>query len=377
MPYLLYSIFLLLSLGHIGRISLFDQEVNLYLHEVVMAPTLFYLMKKIGFSLFTRPKPHEKAFYIFILVLFVSLISEFWKFSMFENTVGFLYLIRLFMYGLFFLYLLSWVTLKKDHGTVIKKGVQLFMVLTIIFSIAQYFLYPELTNLAYLGWDKHVARLFGLFFDTTASGIILALLFFYSLERGGRYRWFMGSVLLILLLLTYSRISYVAFTIAFFYSFAKKLRAKTVLLYILIAFVFIMLLPRVQGESTRLERLFTIQARLINQQEGLVLWLKRPFLGHGYDRLRYVRRLQGFDHSAAAFSSSFVTLLAASGIIGFGTFLYFMKKLYDLLPHLGKTALFVILIASLFDNIILHNLTLMVFIMVCAASISQISGRRP
>lgn len=54
-----------------------------------------------------------------------------------------------------------------------------------------------------------------------------------------------------------------------------------------------------------------------------------------------------------------------------------MKKLYDLLPHLGKTALFVILIASLFDNIILHNLTLMVFIMVCAASISQISGRRP
>lgn len=342
-----------------------------------MPGALFYMMKKIGSSVFTHPKSHEKAFFIFILVFLSSLISEWWKFSLFENMVGFLYLARLFLYGLFFLYILRWVTLKKSHGTVIKKGLLIFIILTIIFSIAQYFLYPELTNLAYLGWDKHVARLFGLFFDTTASGIILTLLFFYIIEKGERYKWFMGSILVVLLLLTYSRVSYIAFTIAFFYSFAKKLNVKTVLLYILIVFVFIILLPREQGESTRLERVFTIRARLINQQEGLVLWLKRPFLGHGYDRLRYVRRLAGLDHSGAAFPSSFVTVLATSGILGLGTFLYFMKKLYDLLPCLGKTALFVILIASLFDNIILHNFILMVFIMVCAASISQISGKKP
>ncbi len=107
-------------------------------------------------------------------------------------------------------------------------------------------------------------------------------------------------------------------------------------------------------------------------KQGLKVWQKNPILGVGYDRIAAVKKtINKLDHSQSAYSSTFITLLASTGIIGFLAFAYFLLVVFQSVDKIGKTAMIGVVVASLFDNVFLENFVLVVFMFIISLSLSR------
>lgn len=366
MNYFIYLLSFFLTLGQLERISFLDQHVNIYLHEVILLLIIiFYILKIILIKktkLGKKLNPLEKAMVIFLSILLLSFINGFYQFTLSQNIVGFLYFGRVCMYFLFFFTLTHWNSQNNEQSQkMIRKGIIIFAALTIIFSYLQYFLYPNLRNLFYLGWDPHYYRVFGLFFDTSTAGIIYLLLYLWLDNQNMRCKGVVKTSILILILLTYSRITYVTFLLSQLYSMVFDGFARKKLVIIILFSMGIFLIPRPAGEGGKLSRTYTISARINNYKEGLLLWTKRPFLGYGYNRLRYIRGEKNINHAGASFSSSYLMILVSSGLLGLFSFLFLFYSLFRYASHRAKVLVFVVAFSSLFDNIFLNNFVMTIF----------------
>lgn len=351
---LFYLLSFFLSLGQAGRISFFNQQINIYPFEIVLVVIIFILFSKRHFSLLL------KSACLLNGILFISLVNGFWEYNLLQNLVGIAYLIRFSLYILFLLLLLTSSNEIKKMAT---KSFWVLVILIPFFSIVQYFLYPDLRNLYYLGWDPHLSRVFGSFFDSTVTGTILVLLFFWNIVNIQKKRIsihiILPVVIFILILLTYSRITYIEFIVGIILLLYSRIGLlKTVGLIGLFAAV-LFLLPRPFGESVKLERIFTIESRVTDYKEGFKLFSKKPILGYGFDRLKYARGVEISSH-AGNYSSSFLTILVSSGIVGMGAFIYFLFRLYFFIPKEMRLFLVIVLVGSLFDNLFLNNFVLLI-----------------
>lgn len=377
MTLLIYLIFFFFSFGQLGRISFWNQQINVYLYELVMAIVMGLLMVKI------RPirligqirKKQLQPIGFFLLILLLSLIYRFWEFPFNVNLVSFLYWLRLFFYFFFFLSLSFWLE-KQKKKIILSHGLIITTVLTIIFSYTQYFLYPNLRNLYYLGWDPHHYRAFGLFFDTTIVGIVYSILFFFWVHGEGiKQLRLIGLIGLIgLILLTYSRITYLSFLAGLvFYCFQKRW-SKLIIPGVFFGFLMLIsLIPKIPGESTNLKRLFTIEARIKDYQEGISFWLKQPIIGWGYNRIRFLRSVEDINHAGANFSSSFLTILVSSGVIGLIGLMGLVRWFFIKGNTLIKTLVLIVSISSLFDNIFLTNFILFLFLAIFILLVNPLS----
>src|SRR3989338_2063484 len=164
------------------------------------------------------------------------------------------------------------------------------LIFLIFFSIAQYFLYPNLRNLQYLGWDPHQYRIFGTLFDTSAQAAIVGLLIlFFLFERKiipnmTRYALLLSSV--VTGLLTYSRGFYISFlsTLAVFFVKTKQFFLLGGILVIFAMGVFA--LPKPFGEGVNLQRTFSLESRLRDNREAVDIFNKSPLFGIGYNQIR-------------------------------------------------------------------------------------------
>ena len=114
----------------------------------------------------------------------------------------------------------------------------------------------------------------------------------------------------------------------------------------------VFIIPKPSGEGVNLKRFYSIASRGEDYLIGFNLWKKKPILGYGYNRIRYVKK-DGSVHSGASFSSSFLTMMVSSGIIGL---LGFLGVLINL-GRINKRSQYLIIflgIISLFDNVLLH-----------------------
>lgn len=363
-----FVFFITLSFGQLGRISFAQQQINVYLYEIVMACIILINIKNITLHREHRSLAVSAVF--LILVLSASLVNHVSQFTLVENAIGALYLCRLGLYVLFFFSLI-----KLQRGTV-QKGIAIFIILTIVFSFGQYALYPNLRNLDYLGWDPHHYRVFGTFFDTTTAGVMLVMTFIYAYAHKNELLARFGKAIVylilagvfVLILLTYSRIAYIGFISGLTYLlFHNNKRFLSIVVVVFI--VSIPLLPRPFGEGVRLERMFSIASRVRDYHEGITLSKKQPLLGVGYNRLGFVRPLEASatpSHARFAYSSSYLTILATSGIIGLFAFLYFFKSLFDSVDRTGRSVMIVPMVASFFDNVLLVNFVLVLLLCVIA-----------
>lgn len=377
MNILLYLFFILLSFGQLGRIELFS-SVAILSYEIVMI---------LIFALFVSNKWKEiracsennrvKAFGIFVGILNISLLVSLPIYSVNENVVALAYLARLILYGLFF------VTLLSLQKSILERGLKLFTFATISFSLIQYIFVPNIQFLASQGWDPHMARVVGTFLDATPAGIIFSLLFFYILIRkplsfrankslpAGRQGisvWIFSLIsLFLLILLTYSRITYIGFIGGFLYLLLRRYRVKLVSTLIALFFLSIPFMPQVPGESTNLQRTFSINSRLNDMKQGIVVWQQNPLLGIGYNHISSVKGGNtARNHSDSAYSSSFVTILASSGVVGLGAFFYLLWSLYRKGSLLTQSATVTIVVASLVENVFLLNVVLTVYLVLIA-----------
>lgn len=362
---LFYVTLFLLSLGQIGRISFFGQQVNIYLFEI---PLLLFTFIQLWTYRLTPFKSHSKlsyAFIIFTSVMVLTFLMSIYRYNPFQNFVAFLYLGRLFFYLLAGVYLATHTKRSLSSQKHIKIGLIMYALCVIVFSILQYVLYPDLRNLYYLGWDPHLSRVFGTFFDppiTAATFGLLLIYFFFAktnLKRGWHY--LLLGLLFILFIATFSRGGYMGFLVTGAY---YVLRHKKYIIAggVIVAFILVLLLlPKSFGEGVNLLRTSTIESRLTDYQNAFKIVSSAPIFGIGYNHIRYELGNRGllesknFDitHSGASFQSSYLIILTTTGIFGLLSFLYL---LFIISRNHEVVSYFVILLGtmSLTDNVLLH-----------------------
>lgn len=360
---LIFCLLALLPFGQLTKVPLGLPEVSLYFQDIIIVFLVLFYLSGLIFKKIPRPKALLiKPVLIFATIGLVSLFFNLGHYSVREIGIASLYLWRfLFYFGLYFV-IGELVGKNKNEAEQFKSGLTLAGMATAFFGLIQYFFYPNLRNLAYLGWDPHFYRSFGTFLDPNFLGLFLVLtliMVFSRLEdesqRGNmltRYAMILGLLLCYLVLaLTYSRSSYLAFLAAGVVIARFKKSLKFLLGLVLIGLLTVIFLPRPEGSlGVKLEREETIRARIINWQQSLTIFKGNPLLGVGFNTYRYAQRNYGYlqenwqeSHAGGGADASFLLVLATTGIIGFLSFCYLILQI--LKYHLKKKNL--VLIASL------------------------------
>lgn len=357
---LLYFCIISIIIGPLGALPLQIPNINLHLTDIFVGLTcIVWIANTQRFINIIRKDKISLFFFLFFFVAFLSFIFSPISLTFQERVISGLYLIRYLAY--FFVYITVLYLTKKKSSS--KKNI--FQILSFIgvtlalLGWIQYFLYPDLRNLSYLGWDPHYKRIFGVFLDPNFLGLILVLslivLFFLQTNL---LVFLIRIFIFITLMFTYSRSSFVSLAAAaiFYSSFKKRyLLLGTALLVLSIS---IILLPRPYGEGVKLERSFSIEKRIENWKEGANIFLKHPILGVGFNTIRYAKIQYGFSlkedllisHSGAGFENSFIFVTATSGAIGLFFYILLLVKIYQNVDLIGRMSLVAIVVHSLFLN---------------------------
>lgn len=371
--FLLYFYLALFPFGQLVRLPFPIPEVNLYLTDIAVAGLG---LSWLGWRLIKKRKfnapPLSRPIFLFVGAAFLSLAVN----SPFrvnfqgepllsgrEVGVAGLYLIRWVFYaGIYFVVF----DLAKEIKNLKLEITNLLIgagIAAAVFGLIQYLFLPDTRFLESFGWDPHYYRLLGTFLDPGFLGAILVLalsLLTVKLWSWEKLSWWLVAwpILYLGLALTYSRASFLAYlgTMGVI-SWAKK--SPKFFLGVLVAGVItVLLLPRPGGEGVRLERESTIKFRIINWQQSLTIAKDHPILGVGFNAYRYAQRKYGFleekyqiSHAGAGADSSFLFVLATSGILGLLAYLWLwltiIRSANSIIILASTTAL---LIHSLFLN---------------------------
>ncbi|OGG26788.1 hypothetical protein A2960_01295 [Candidatus Gottesmanbacteria bacterium RIFCSPLOWO2_01_FULL_39_12b] len=357
---LLFLSFTTLVIGPLGMIPIDIPGVNIYLADIVLLLMIVVWIMNI-FPLINLLKKEGILFSVlpFMSIALFSLIFSPIILTLQEKAIAFLYFIRFVCYFFYYItvvYLLKLKILKKSE---IIHGLTISGLLLATFGWLQYFFYPDLRNLFYLGWDPHYKRIFGSYLDANYLGIILTLtltlLFIKYKSKAGI--WLARFGIFLTLMFTYSRSSYLALTVAgIIYLFAKG-KVNLLKYLILVIFVSALILPRPSGESVKLERVFSLEQRLINWEQGFRILSQYPLVGIGFNTVRFAKFQYGYlesdymtNHAGAGFDNSFLFVGVTTGLIGLAGFIYFLGKIYQRGGLLTKITLGSIIVHSLFLN---------------------------
>jgi len=347
-------------LGSLGELPLFIPGVHVYLSDLTGILFCIYWLIKLPKTLtFIRRDKISQGFLLFILACFISLLLTPIRLTLLELEISVMYLVRLLIYFGYYLTVSFLIKSKKIQSNKIKKLLIYAGSTLAIFGWLQYFLYPNLRNLFYLGWDPHLGRIFSTFLDPNYFGlltVLTAILIFITM-RNSLLKTLSLVFILTTMLFTYSRSSYLAmFGVSLFYSLVKrKFYYFILLLLILVGGAF--LLPRTEGIGVRLERTFSFTERVKNWQEAVTIFAKQPVTGVGFNTLRYARRQYDIpiddwqnNHAAAGVDNSFLFVLVTTGLLGLFLFVKVMVRIYLHSGLLVKATLVAISIHSLFTN---------------------------
>lgn len=272
--------------------------------------------------------------YAFLFAGVVSLLLNLVQFGRLEILAGSLYLVRWFVYAELYVLIAS--------ARVAFPWLRLLFVVSVLFAIfgfIQYFFYPDLRNLQYLGWDPHYYRFFSTLLDPNFAGIILVLGFLLGLAmwqyRKVRPMLVMTQAALIgAILLTYSRSSYFAFLTSIVTFALVTKRTSLGLGLLVIFFVAIAVLPLRDVDILRIDRSETAVARLGNWERSMELIRESPVFGYGFNTLRFLQTKRGWisdtgivSRAGAGVDNSFLFLVATTGIVGLVAYLSILNAM--------------------------------------------------
>jgi len=303
-------------------------------------------------------KVKNKYLLYFIIFTWLSFIFNLFKYQ-FNVIKPILYLFRLN-------FLLSFFIFPPKIDEKIKKFFYLIIFSNIIFGLIQYFFWPDFTSFKSLNWDPHLYRLVSTFFDPTFTALVyLFLIIIVFLNKKIPFKKIILIISYLAMALTYSRSSYISFLAAFTFIAYSKKNLKIFIFSSILILSTIFLLPRFEGEGTKLERTSSISAKIENYQEGFNLFLKTPIVGCGYNNLFYVRQINNPNsHSNSSFDGSLMTILTSTGIIGLILFILGLKTIFIRGNLLTKTILISVSVHSLFANSLLYPWILLSFLFI-------------
>lgn len=337
---------ILLSLSFIGGLITsfsFENGVRILLLDVVVG------VYGLWFLLFSPQKKEALKKYLPIFGPFVGVAIASILLSRYSTPL--LYIARFVAYSMF--------TVSINFDTELKKNALEILwssgVMIALLGLGQYFLYPNLRNLSYLGWDPHEFRVFSTLFDPNFTGIVLVLTLILGAylrstqqQKNSSFRLFLtigSGVTFVMLLLTYSRGSFVAAlgSMAVFLISRNKFKLffGSGVLFLLL----LLILPRPGGEGVNLLRTISIGSRIENSSMALDQFWNSPIFGNG-----------SFETTV---HNGWLYILSTTGIVGFGTYLWIWRRLlktnlktFKKNPHfeLLLVSFVAIGIHSIFDN---------------------------
>ena len=323
----------------LGQFSLLSRNPNIKLYSFDVSAVFFSLIS-ITYLLFIKYKfsiPKVYFFYLlFCIICILSLVVNLYRY----NTLQFLYAASyLFRLGTFVFLGIGIFGLIRQNilssGFIINALMNSSLALSIL-GFVQLILLPDFRVLdPALGWDPHVNRLASTFFDPNFLGGYLGLCiciflgqYFYG-YKWKNYQWFLYFVIpTIALCLTFSRSAWALFAVVIF--LYGILRARYLLLLgVFVAFTAYYAVPRVQ---TRLagttDPSDSASFRIISWNSSLEIFNDNPLLGIGFNSYKYSQISHGFlpkhgfiPNSASGADSSFLFVLATTGLVGFLIFL--------------------------------------------------------
>ncbi len=358
-------ILLLISLlfGQIIRLDLFS-GATIYLQDIIVTAVLIFNFRIIFSGKIIIRNKITDILLLFLLVGILSLLFNLLLFGWQNILFSSLYLVRITAYVVCAMIIGSKLFSEKTHAD---KFIKIIFTYCFVFSVSglgQYFLYPDLRNLMYLGWDPHFKRLFATLLDPNFAGFITQLgviLGVYVLNSEKyKHKYIIVVILLVIAtVLTFSRSTYLSlFTGLAVLVLVNRKCLKTAFAVVLGTLLLIMIVPKPVGEGGKLERLSTVNARVENYRKYIPLFLKQPFLGYGFNTLKSLNVKLGFiktselktSHSAGGVDNSFLFILMTTGVTGLILFLFFLYQIFKLNDPLITSVTASLLVHSLFQN---------------------------
>lgn len=336
---ILFIYLVLFPFGQLLRISIFNAS------DVLAAVSFIYviLTNKKSLSVLNPLKS-------FLTIALFSLLYSVFNFKSINVLVGVLYLLRITLY--FYLCKLSFNVIREDPKLkqVILNSLLAVSSAVAIFGWVQYFFYPDLTSLKYLGWDDHLYRLVGTFLDPGFTSLIIV---FGAVISFVKKKYLLLAFFAVTLAFTYSRAGYLALTASLFFASFLFKRFKTFFIVLIYFLVIIFLLPRPAGEGVNLTRMYSISSRIDNYKETFEIFKKSPVFGVGFNNICLARKIYLKDvdlssHSCSGSDSSLLLILATTGILGFMVFVSSVSKMLLSLKRGYCAKVFLVLISALF-----------------------------
>ena len=353
--FLVVAYFAAFPFGQLLRVVYEIGGLTLHFGAIDVIAGLFVLPYLLGARRHTRA---TSAFLGMLFVLgFTLVLSVLINFDI-RIVVGALYYFRLASYYFFFSVLLHFSGSKKNRAN-LNKIVAVSLVATTVFGWLQYIFFYDLRSLKYVGWDDHLYRITGTFLDPTYAGLIFvlgAVYFFYNYLLGkNRNSLYLALGFLGTSLFTYSRASFAAALAVLFY--LLLVTRKWLFLGIAALFVGVIpLLPRPSSEGVKLERTYSIVSRVETHMEALKITRANPLFGIGFNNYCLGTTADFSSHSCSSSDSSFLTILAAGGVVGFLAMVYFLLVFggWPKWRIFVSTLLVVTVVHSLFSNGLLY-----------------------
>lgn len=332
------GVILLIPLGEILRIDLGN--------EIYLKPLDFFAVITAIVFLFTRiiqkkklvHSKIEQSFLYFAAFSIFALLINSSRLSQAEFITSFLYWLRFVCIGS--IYFSVKIIEKKVRGKI-----PLFLYISgsafLLIGLVQYFLYPNLRNLYYLGWDEHNFRLFSSFLDPNFAGSMLVLFLVfqigYALSLAKKHQIgllylniFISLLTVVAVFLTYSRSAILMFVVSIIIYLILIKRKIIILFFIaLLSIVFVLIFPTFNTENTNLLRRASSMSRIDSYIASIKIIKENPIFGIGFNAYRYFntsdhdRKESNYqNHSGSGGDSSLLFVAATTGIVGLSTYIY-------------------------------------------------------
>lgn len=371
--------------GEFGHFPFGSSQGAVYLADVLLALAgLFFLIWQIVNK---KRILFPKVFIWVIMFWITGFISLIWSLGFFpadEIVKGSLYLLRFILYSLTLLIVYN---LQQEKITNFQKIASLLIMVGVIIVILGFFqlwLFPNFNNpfmsLAAFGFDPHQGRLASTFLDPNFFGaylvLILGLEIFYLFNQPVKTKWiFLAALTALAIILTYSRSAYLMLAVSFLSltiltgkRFSNQTKIFVLAGLVIFGIILSIFLPKIYQrtwEGLTIDR--SAAERISSWQEGGKIFKKAPIFGIGFNNLRLAK--QNFNlikvyspeggHSGAGIDSSFLTVLATTGLFGFCVYLFFwlatLKKLFKS-KTLSSLIVFSLLLGLLINSQFINSL---------------------
>ncbi len=245
-----------------------------------------------------------------------------------------------------------------------------------IIGFFQFFLFPSLRSVTYLGWDPHYYRLFATLLDPNFMGIILVLTLFLArlvYEQIPKSIYIANKIIVgLALILTFSRSSLLGLVAGFIVW--ATLEKRTKLLAVAALFVVVaILIPKPGGDNLSFFRKDSTLARIVNWQQSLPLIMSAPLVGHGFYALPAPGPVEPgtVSRATATLDNSLLFVFATTGIVGLVSYLWLllasesllesMKKKHAEVRTVGLIVLAALIVHSFFVNSLFYAWTMIWF----------------